>query len=50
MTGARQTGKSTLIKEKYPNVKMVTFDNPFIEEQANNNPEMFMMLNEPPIF
>lgn len=29
---------------------MVTFDNPFIKDQANNNPEMFMMLNQPPIF
>lgn len=50
VTGAEQTGKSTLIREKYPNVKMVTFDNSFIEEQANNNPKMFMMLNEPPVF
>lgn len=49
ITGARQTGKSTLLKQMYPEIKQVTFDDPFIEEQAKNNPEMFMMLNEPPV-
>ena len=50
VTGARQTGKSTLLSKLYPSVKMITFDDPFMEDQAKNNPEMFMMLNEPPIF
>jgi len=50
VTGARQTGKSTLLKHLYPDVKEITFDDPFIEEQAKNNPEMFMSLNEPPVF
>ena len=47
VTGARQTGKSTLVKHLYSNLKMVSFDDPFIEEQAKQNPEMFMSLNEP---
>lgn len=50
VTGARQTGKSTLLKKMYPEIRLVTFDDPFIEEQAKNNPDMFMMLNEPPVF
>ena len=50
ITGARQTGKSTLIKHLYPEIKQISFDDPFAEEQAKNNPEMFMLLNTPPIF
>ncbi|MGN0343206.1 MAG: ATP-binding protein [Roseburia sp.] len=50
VTGARQTGKSTLIKHLFPEIKGVSFDDPFMEEQAKMNPDMFMMLNEPPIF
>ena len=50
ITGARQTGKSTLIKHLYSDVKQVSFDDPFAEDQAKNNPEMFMSLNEPPVF
>ena len=50
VTGARQTGKSTLIRHLYPGVKEVSFDDPFTEEQARNNPEMFMSLNESPVF
>ena len=50
VTGARQTGKSTLMKHLYSNLKQVSFDDPFIEEQAKNNPEMFLSLNEPPVF
>ncbi len=50
VTGARQTGKSTLLKQLYPEIKEISFDDPFAEEQAKNNPDMFMMLNEPPVF
>ena len=50
ITGARQTGKSTLVRHQYAHVKEVTFDDPFVEDQAKNNPEMFMSLNEPPVF
>ena len=50
VTGARQTGKSTLLKKMFPDIKQLTFDDPFYEEQARTNPNMFLMLNEPPIF
>ena len=49
VTGARQTGKSTLLKTMFADKRYITFDDPFAEEQAKNNPEMFMMLNEPPV-
>ena len=49
ITGARQTGKTKLIKELFPEKKYVPIDDPFIEEQANENPNSFMMLNEPPV-
>lgn len=48
VTGTRQTGKSTLLKKLFPNKKYVAIDDPFIEEQAKQNANMFMMLNPPP--
>lgn len=50
VTGARQTGKSTMLRKLFPDKKYVPIDDPFIEEQANDNPNMFMMLNPPPVF
>lgn len=50
VTGARQTGKSTMLKTLFPDKKYVPIDDPFIEEQANENPNMFIMLNPPPAF
>ena len=44
LTGARQTGKTEMIKRLFPGRKYVSLDDPFIEEQASENPGMFMML------
>lgn len=49
VTGARQTGKSTLLKNLFPDKKYVTFDDPFLEEQARQHGGMFMELNQPPV-
>ena len=49
ITGARQTGKTTLLRQLFPEKKYVTFDDPFMEEQAVRNPDMFMTLNQPPV-
>ena len=49
ITGARQTGKTEMIRKLFPDKKYVLLDDPFIEEQANENPNMFMMLNQPPV-
>ena len=50
VTGAWQTGKSTMFKAPFPDKKYVPTNDPFIEEQANENPNMFMMLNPSPAF
>lgn len=49
LTGARQTGKSTMLKEMYPEQRIVSFDDPFLEEQAKNDPEFFLSLYGSPI-
>ena len=49
VTGARQTGKSTLLRELFPDKKYLSFDDPFLEDQANENPGTFLMLNPPPV-
>ena len=49
VTGTRQTGKSTVLQKLFPEKKYVPVDDPFIEEQAVEQPEMFMMLNPPPV-
>ena len=49
VTGARQTGKTEMIKHLFPGKKYVPIDDPFVEEQANDNPDMFMMVNPPPV-
>lgn len=49
VTGARQTGKSTMLKALFSDKKYVSFDDPFIEEQAKENPNVFIALNPPPV-
>ena len=44
ITGARQTGKTEMIRKLFPDRKYVLLDDPFVEEQANENPkEKFQM-------
>ena len=38
-----------MLKTLFPDKKYVPIDDPFIEDQANENPNMFMMLNSPPV-
>ncbi|MGN1117223.1 MAG: ATP-binding protein [Acutalibacteraceae bacterium] len=49
LTGARQVGKSTVLKSKFPDYKYVSLDDPFLEEQAKTSGEMFLSLNQPPV-
>ncbi len=49
VTGARQTGKTETIKKLFSDKKYVPIDDLFIEDLANNNPNMFMTLNQPPV-
>ena len=49
--GARQVGKSTMLKElaKEQNRTLVTMDNGFARELAQNDPELFFQTYKPPI-
>ena len=49
ITGARQTGKTEMIRKLFRDKKYVLLDDPWVEEQASENPNMFMMLNPPPV-
>ena len=41
VTGARQVGKSTLLKHLYPKFRYVTLDDGFLLRQAEENPPTF---------
>lgn len=49
VTGARQVGKSTLLKKIFPDRKYVSLDDPFMEQQAREAGNMFLTLNSPPV-
>jgi predicted AAA+ superfamily ATPase len=49
ITGPRQVGKSTLLKQLFPERRYITLDDPFLEEQAKNDAAMFFTLNPPPL-
>ena len=49
LTGARQAGKSTVLKKLFPGYRYVSLDDPFLEEQATLNGKMFLSLNRPPV-
>ncbi len=42
LTGARQTGKSSLLKHTFPNARYVTLDDTFSAELAQENPISFL--------
>lgn len=48
ITGARQTGKSTLLKHLFPKLRYVSLDDPFIADQAAQDSALFIALNPPP--
>jgi predicted AAA+ superfamily ATPase len=49
ITGARQAGKSTLLKHTLKNYKYVTLDDPLLRALANDDPELFLSKNPPPV-
>lgn len=49
VTGARQVGKSTLLKKLFPDRAYVSLDDPFMEQQAKEAGDMFLTLNPPPV-
>ena len=49
ITGARQVGKTTLLKNIKPDIKYITFDDMILAEQAIEEPGIFLKSNIPPI-
>ena len=49
LTGARQVGKSTMLKEMYKDINYVTLNRPLVRESAKDNPSLFFDINKPPI-
>lgn len=50
VTGARQTGKSTLIKHEFNHFNHISFDNNLIRLQAHEEPKLFFLNNPCPLF
>ena len=49
LTGARQTGKTSLMRRLFPNHAYVTLDLPSEAEQAERDPESFLARHPPPL-
>ncbi len=49
LTGARQVGKSTLLKNHLKNYTYVTLDEPLVREVANNDPKLFLSRYKSPL-
>ena len=49
LTGARQVGKSTMLKELIPDVRYVTLNRPLVRESAKDNPSLFFEQYYPPV-
>lgn len=50
ITGARQVGKSTLIKHEFPEYNRANFDDRLTRLQAKEEPKLFFMNNPCPLF
>ena len=48
-TGARQVGKSTMIKEINRDINYVTLNRLIVRQSAVENPSLFFEINKPPI-
>jgi predicted AAA+ superfamily ATPase len=42
VTGPRQTGKSTMLRQVLPQYGYITFDDPLVQQQAVDDPRMFL--------
>jgi len=49
ITGARQVGKSTMLKEVFHDINYVTLNSPLVRESAKENPSIFFEANKPPV-
>lgn len=49
VTGARQVGKTTMLKNMKPNINYVTLDDMILNQSAVEEPDLFLKANKPPI-
>jgi predicted AAA+ superfamily ATPase len=49
LTGARQVGKSTMLKEVCRDASYVALNRPLVRESAKENPSLFFEANRPPV-
>ena len=49
LTGARQVGKSTMLKEVYGDINYVTLNTSLVRVSAKENPSLFFDLHKPPV-
>ncbi|MCL2548119.1 MAG: ATP-binding protein [Symbiobacteriaceae bacterium] len=49
LTGARQVGKSTMLRTICPSVRYITLNNPLVRESSKTNPSLFFQMYEPPV-
>lgn len=49
VTGARQVGKSTLLRRAYPDITYVSLDDPEIRLLARTEPKLFLARYKPPV-
>ncbi|MCL2445903.1 MAG: ATP-binding protein [Oscillospiraceae bacterium] len=49
LTGARQVGKSTMLKEVYNHLNYVALNRPLVRQSAVENPSLFFEANKPPV-
>ena len=50
LTGARQVGKSTIIKHVFPDYNIANFDDRLTRLQAREEPKLFFLNNPRPLF
>ena len=49
ITGARQVGKSTMLREVYHEINYVALNRPLVRESAKENPSLFFETYKPPV-
>ena len=49
VTGARQVGKTTMLKNIKPNINYITLDDMILNQSAVEDPDLFLKANKPPI-
>ena len=49
VTGARQVGKTTMLKSIKPDIHYITLDDMILNQSAVEEPELFLKANKPPI-